>query len=136
MERKARPATYKAPADWFTGDVYVNGIVNVEAQPPASLGEVHFTPGARTAWHSHAGGQVLYVVDGHGVVAVRDGESLLVAAGDVVHAHAGEWHFHGADADHLMTHMSITEPGTVTEWGDHVTDDEYHDALDRAGRSL
>jgi hypothetical protein len=42
----------------------------------------------------------------------------------------GEWHWHGAAPDHYMIHLSITEaPGDErpeADWGEHVTDDEYH----------
>lgn len=34
---------------------------------------VRFTPGARTDWHSHANGQILYITDGIGLVGTRDG---------------------------------------------------------------
>ena len=46
----------KAPAERFTGDVYVTPIN--QAQPPSRLvaALVRFTPGARTNWHSHAVG--------------------------------------------------------------------------------
>jgi hypothetical protein len=57
---------------------------------------VRFTPGARSAWHSHDGDQTLYVTEGHGRV----------------------------QPDHFMTHLSITESGPHR--GPHVTDAEYH----------
>jgi quercetin dioxygenase-like cupin family protein len=47
-----------------------------------------------------------------------------------VHVPADQWHWHGAAPDHFMAHLSITEaPGEErpeTEWGAHVTDEEYH----------
>ena len=43
--------------------------------------------------------------------------------GEVVFAPDGEEHWHGADPDHFMTHLSITEG--APHWGPHVTDDEY-----------
>jgi quercetin dioxygenase-like cupin family protein len=50
--------------------------------------------------------------------------------GDVISTPPGEWHWHGAAPDHFMTHLSITEaPGDQrpeADWGDHVTDAEYH----------
>jgi hypothetical protein len=52
-------------------------------------------------------------------------------AGDVIFTPPDEWHWHAAAPDHFMTHLSITEavPGDQppeTGWGEHVTDDEYH----------
>ena len=94
------------------------------------MSAVHFTPGARTAWHSHALGQTLYVTEGAGLAQSRGGEIIEMRPGDVVHTPSGEWHWHGAAPSHFMAHLSITEGAAdpsrpETEWGDHVTDDEY-----------
>lgn len=131
MKRVPKQATYKAPAAWFTGDVYIDGLVSDIDGPGASLGAVHFAPGGRTAWHRHHEGQTLYAVEGVGIVAERDGGVLALRAGDVVSAAAGEWHWHGAHAAHFMTHISITKTGTAADWGDHVTDEEYGAAMAR-----
>lgn len=131
MERQRKQPTRKGPLEWFTGDVFVDGITSNQDAPRASLGSVHFTPGARTAWHAHDAGQTLYVLEGSGIVAERSGEVLALRPGDVVHAPASEWHWHGAAADHFMTHMSITETGATTQWGAHVTEDEYNQAVAR-----
>ena len=49
----------KGPADWFTGDVYIDAIHVRKAEPSMmACGWGHFTPGARTAWHSHWHGAV------------------------------------------------------------------------------
>ena len=90
-----------------------------------------FTPAARTAWHSHAVGQTLYVTDGRGLVQSRGGAVEAIRAGDVVPTPPDEWHWHGAVPDHFMTHLSITEavPGDErpeADWGEHVSDDEYY----------
>lgn len=50
------PSTTKGSADWFTGDVWIDPIVQPQGDSPVNIGAVHFTPGARTAWHSHDGG--------------------------------------------------------------------------------
>ena len=124
METMTTQPTVKGPDQWFTGDVWIDAITRgVDPSSKAAVNAVRFAPGARTAWHSHSTGQTLYVTDGAGLVQPRDGEALAIRAGDVVHAPAGEWHWHGADADHFMTHLSITDGDA--SWGDHVTDDEY-----------
>jgi quercetin dioxygenase-like cupin family protein len=94
---------------------------------------VRFTPAARTAWHSHAVGQTLYVTEGKGLVQARDGAVVEIRPGDIVYTSADEWHWHGAAPDHFMTHLSITEavPGDArpeANWGEHVTDTEYKPA--------
>ena len=124
--------TGKGPADWFTGDVFIDPLAAGREPSHLTLGSVHFSPGARTAWHSHEGGQTLYVTDGRGLVQSRGGDVVELRAGDIVQAPADEWHWHGAAPDHYMTHLSITEapapgdPRPETNWAEHVTDDEYH----------
>jgi quercetin dioxygenase-like cupin family protein len=49
-----------------------------------------------------------------------------IRPGDVVVVAGGEWHWHGAAPDSLMTHQAMSE-GEAT-WGDHVTEDEYRAA--------
>jgi quercetin dioxygenase-like cupin family protein len=123
MELKPKEPTAKGPSDWFTGDVWMESIVQAHDDSPLNVAAVHFTPGARTAWHAHDGGQTLYVTDGEGRVQARGAPIITIRAGDVVHTPSGEWHWHGAAPDHWMTHLSLTE-GPAT-WGDHITDEEY-----------
>jgi hypothetical protein len=53
-----QPST-KGPAEWFTGDVWFDVIVPTDGRAQGRCNAVHFTPGARTAWHKHANGQLL-----------------------------------------------------------------------------
>jgi len=123
MEIKPKQPTAKGPAEWFTGDVWIDSIAQLTGDSPVNLGAVHFPPGARTAWHSHQGGQTLYVNEGRGLVQSR-GESVVeIRSGDGVHTPNGEEHWHGAAHDHFMIHLSMTL-GAPT-WGEHVTDGEY-----------
>jgi quercetin dioxygenase-like cupin family protein len=124
MDLKPKPPSAKGPAEWFTGDVWIDPIARGDEPSKLNVSEVRFTPGARTAWHTHSTGQTLYVTAGAGLVQPRNGDIVHIRAGDIVHAPAGEWHWHGADPEHFMAHLSITD-GDPT-WGDHVTDAEYH----------
>ena len=115
-----------APSEHFTGSVRF-GPHTKEPIDEADINVlgVEFQPGARTDWHSHPGGQVLYVIDGTGRVGVEGGGVVEVAPGDAVWAPPGELHWHGAGPDGTMTHLSITHLG-ATEWTDRkVTDEEY-----------
>lgn len=120
--------TGKGPTDWFAGDVFIDGIRNPDEQSAISAAHVRFTPGARTAWHHHPKGQTLYVTDGVGLVATRDGSVKEIRPGDVIYIEPGEEHWHGATPDRFMAHVAIQEAdddGQVVTWLDHVTDDEY-----------
>ena len=113
-----------APEEHFTGRVWFGPLSHAEDRPLNALG-VLFEPGARTDWHSHPEGQVLYVASGAGLVQTIDGETVEVGAGDVVHAPPGEEHWHGATSDSYMMHLSLTTGG-ATEWSPRkVTDEEY-----------
>lgn len=67
MEISRNAATAKGPAETFTGDVWVDPITR--GLPPSQLNvaAVRFAPGARSAWHSHHGGQTLYITEGRGL---------------------------------------------------------------------
>lgn len=123
MELSSKPPTIKGAPETFTGDVWIDPITR--GLPPSGLNvaAVRFSPGARSAWHSHQGGQTLYVTEGRGLVQVRGEEVVALNPGDVVFAPDGEEHWHGASQGHFMTHLSITEG--APQWGPHVTDEEY-----------
>lgn len=130
MGIQPKKPTDKGPAERFTGDVWIDLIVESGDQSRLSVGVVHFTPGARTAWHAHEGGQILYVTEGKGLVQPRGEELVELGPGDVHVTPDGQDHWHGAAHDHFMTHISIIQG--VATWGDHVTDDEYRPAAERA----
>jgi quercetin dioxygenase-like cupin family protein len=123
MHVESEKATVRGPADWFTGDVFIDHIADAHEPNRLSLASVHFTPGARTAWHCHSLGQTLYVTEGAGLVQARGGEAVRIRPGDVISAPPDEWHWHGAAPDHFMTHLGMS--GGDAQWGDHVTDAEY-----------
>ena len=101
--------TGAGPTDWFTGAVYIDGIRNPDEQSAVGCAHVRFTPGARTAWHTHPKGQTLYVTDGIGYVATRTGSVQQIRPGDVVYIEPGEEHWHGATHDRFMAHVAIQE---------------------------
>ncbi|MGH9124231.1 MAG: (R)-mandelonitrile lyase [Acidimicrobiales bacterium] len=128
MHVQTNPPTAKGPATMFTGDVFIDVIHPADAPSRMRVNAVHFTPGARTAWHAHAAGQTLYILEGAGYVQSRGEKPVAIRPGQVVTTPAGEWHWHGAASDHFMTHLSMWEApdtGPESSWGDHVTDKEY-----------
>ena len=93
-----------------------------------SASSVHFTPGARTAWHTHPNGQTIYVLEGVGRAQRRGGPVEVIRPGDRVFFDPGEEHWHGAAPTRFMTHIAmleVDEDGNPAAWGDHVTDEEY-----------
>jgi quercetin dioxygenase-like cupin family protein len=122
--------TGSGPEAWFTGSVYIDGIRNPDEQSAVGCAHVRFTPGARTAWHHHPKGQTLYVTDGIGLVATREGVQEI-RPGDVVYIEPNEEHWHGATPQRFMAHVAIQEAdeqGEVVTWLDHVAEDDYQAA--------
>ena len=129
--------TAKAPAERFTGDVYLTPIKQPDPPSRLTAALVRFTPGARTNWHSHALGQTLHVTEGVGLVGGRDGTVVRMRAGDTVWTPPGEEHWHGGTETTVMCHIAMleeTEDGETTTWLEPVTDEQYaaaHEAQDR-----
>ena len=120
--------TTPGPSEWFTGSVHIDAVAAPSGPSRVSASSVHFTPGARTAWHTHPNGQTIYVLEGIGLAQRRGGPIELIRPGDRVFFEPGEDHWHGATANRFMTHLAILdvgEDGTPATWGDHVTDEEY-----------
>jgi quercetin dioxygenase-like cupin family protein len=120
--------TNPGPSDWFTGTVYIDPVA--APSPPSRVGAamVHFTPGARTAWHTHPYGQTIYVTEGLGLCQRRGGSIETITPGDRVYFEPGEDHWHGAAPNRFMTHFAIQEAdddGSPVTWGEHVTDEQY-----------
>ncbi len=112
--------------DYFTGEVWVEAL----AQSPSSnvqMARVSFAPGARTAWHTHPAGQILYISSGRGRVQ-KQGEPLReIHAGDTVIIAAGEKHWHGAAPDCPMQHIAVhtVVGGNSADWMEQVSDADY-----------
>jgi quercetin dioxygenase-like cupin family protein len=120
--------TNTGPSEWFTGAVYVDTVATPSGQARLSASSVHFTPGARTAWHTHPNGQTIYVTEGVGLAQRRGGPIELIRPGDRVFFEPGEEHWHGAAPNRFMTHLALLEvdqEGNSATWGEHVTDEEY-----------
>jgi len=120
--------TIPGPADRFIGIVHLEMIA---AAPPLVAAVVHFTPGARTAWHTHPLGQTIFVTEGVGLCQRDGGPIEVIRPGDRVFFEPGENHWHGAAPNRLMTHVAIhqaDETGSPVAWGRHVTDEEYAQA--------
>jgi quercetin dioxygenase-like cupin family protein len=120
--------TMAGPHEWFTGAVFVDAVAVPSRQSRLYASNVHFSPGARTAWHTHPNGQTIYVTEGAGLVQRRGGPVEIIRPGDRVFFEPGEDHWHGATPDRFMTHLAMLEvddEGNSAVWGEHVTDAEY-----------
>jgi quercetin dioxygenase-like cupin family protein len=123
--------TGNGPGDWFTGTVYIDTIATPGEASPLGAAAVHFTPGARTAWHTHPLGQTIWVTEGVGLCQREGGPIEVIRPGDRVFFEPGENHWHGAAPTRLMTHIAMQladESGSPVSWDRHVSDNEYAQA--------
>ena len=123
---RARSAASEERGPTFTGRVWADPVL--AAEDDVGVNAVFFEPGARTHWHTHAVGQVLYVTHGEGYLMTRTGEGGRLAAGDVAHIPPGEEHWHGAAPGSYLLHLAISL-GEAT-WLDPVSDEDYRAAFE------
>jgi len=120
--------TAAGPSDWFTGAVYIDAVAVPSGASRVSASNVHFTPGARTHWHTHPNGQTIFVLEGVGRCGRRGGAVEEIRPGDRVFFEPGEEHWHGAAPNRFMLHVAIAQAddaGSVVAWGEPVSDEEY-----------
>src|SRR5690348_18322987 len=123
--RAGARTTRRGAAETFTGVVFQDPVITAEA--PSRLGGsvVTFTPGARTAWHTHPVGQTLYCLSGVGRICFKVEKPQVLNPGDTVVIPPDVLHWHGAAPDRLFAHMATSEnsdSGAGTAWGEQVSD--------------
>jgi quercetin dioxygenase-like cupin family protein len=119
--------TRRGPAEWFTGTVWIDPVIEAPAPARIQAARVSFEPGARTAWHTHPLGQTLHVLSGVGRVQSEGGPLRSIRAGDTVWIPPGEKHWHGADPAIGMVHLALQEglDGVQADWLEKVGDEIY-----------
>lgn len=114
-------------SDNFTGTVWLQMMGANDSTLHARFGNVTFEPKARTNWHSHPGGQILFITEGKGYYQAKGQPAKLLHKGDVVEIPRNVIHWHGAAPDSEFAHIAISlntdEGGAV--WSGPVTDEEY-----------
>ena len=115
------------PSETFTGTVTVTPLFAPTEFSNAGGGLVQFTPGARSAWHTHPAGQTLIVTEGKGWVQQVGAEKVEIQPGDVIWTPPGVKHWHGATANDPVSHIAITPvaDGANVAWLEKVTDEQY-----------
>jgi len=122
------PLGNRGPSEWFTGEVHVQGLVNPdEMENLYTVGQVTFSPGGRTNWHTHPIGQTLLVLEGKGWYQEYGKPAQLLTKGSVVAIPKDVEHWHGASADTKLVHIAISNiaNGSAVTWMTPVTDEEY-----------
>jgi quercetin dioxygenase-like cupin family protein len=128
ITRSAEQVTKRGPAEYFTGEVWLDEIAGAASATCVRAARVTFAPGARTAWHTHPHGQTLRVLSGICRVQIA-GESVAdLHPGDTVWFEPGERHWHGAAPTSIMVHLAIQQAddaGSTATWLEPVSDEQY-----------
>ena len=103
---------------WFSGPVFIQELNEAAEAPWLEIFAVFFEAGARTIPHTHSTDQLLYFLEGEGVVGTQADRRLYRAGGMAV-IPADEWHWHGATPTSPTCHLSI-RPGGPSVWAPDV----------------
>jgi quercetin dioxygenase-like cupin family protein len=135
IKRTGSQPTREGQAEYFTGVVRIDSLIDVPAPARVRGASVTFEPGARTAWHTHPLGQTLIVTAGRGWAQRWGGPIEEIRPGDVIWFPPGEKHWHGATPTTSMTHIAVQEhlDGKAVEWLEHVSDEQYQNGGEELG---
>ena len=117
-----------APKDYFTGTVWVNMNVKPNEGYNINMGTISFEKQARTNWHSHTSGQILFVIEGIGYYQELGKPIQLIQKGDVVKIPKNSCHWHGASHNSTMRHIALVPEfdKDTTDWLQAVSEEEYN----------
>ena len=83
-----------------------------------------FEAGARSAWHSHDRGQLLFVEEGRARLQKRGEAMKELGRGESDYTRANAAHWHGATPHEPLVQVAVGFGGE-TRWMEKVTDEEY-----------
>jgi len=121
LQAAQQPASPPAPQTFNPANF--TGTVTPRSSADIRMNRYHFDPGARTKWHSHEGGQVIYVEAGRLLVQDKGKPAREVAEGGTFHVAPGVTHWHGALPSAGITQVALSFG--MTNWMDPVSDQEY-----------
>ena len=110
--------------DNFQGDTWMSLLHGFDEGIDFISANVTFAPCSRNSWHTHEGGQVLFITAGTGYHQILGEDVEVIQAGDVVVCPPGATHWHGATQEDWMVHIAVTTG--ATEWLEPLTEEEYN----------
>lgn len=131
-ENTIRVETDSVPRDasssTFTGNVKHLSLFGLTDNTTYTGSYVIFSPGARSYWHIHHGGQRLIVVKGTAWTQVWNGPKTIAKEGDTIWCPPNVKHWHGASPNEEMVQLTLTEvrDGKNVTWLEPVTDEQYY----------
>ena len=89
------------------------------------IGRRSFEAGARSAWHSHDKGQLIYVEQGRARTQKKGQPMKELRVGDSDYTAPNVIHWHGATPTERLVQVAVSFGGEI-KWLEKTTDDEYN----------
>lgn len=107
-----------APEGIASGPSRVQTLLSSTVEGEMTAMRAFIDPGVVSHWHSHPRGQLLFVLEGLGLVQRDGGEVIEVCAGDCIWFAPGERHWHGAHPTGPFGYISVqpVQDGTAVHW--------------------
>ncbi|WP_377807779.1 cupin domain-containing protein [Azospirillum sp. A29] len=123
---RAGEGVVAAPEGIANGSFLVQMLLSSRTEGEMTAMRAFIPPGVVTHWHSHPSGQLLFVLDGVGLVQREGGEPIEVRTGDTVWFAPGERHWHGAAPSSPFSYISVqpVRDGTAVHWMEAVEQGE------------
>ncbi len=102
---------------------FIGKIERLQDDAPGKIAYIRFEPGARTRWHVHEAGQLVFVMEGVGLEQQMGGPIHELHAGEAIWCPPGVAHWHGAAPDKGGAQYNVTRGGI--KWLEQVTEAEY-----------
>ncbi len=120
--RRAGDGIAPAPGGIASGPILVQTLLSGRGEGAMTAMRAFVGPGVVTHWHSHPRGQLLYVLDGVGLVQREGGAVTEIRAGDSVWFAPGERHWHGAAPSCPFGYLSVQQvkDESIVHWMEPV----------------
>jgi quercetin dioxygenase-like cupin family protein len=89
------------------------------------IGRRSFEAGARSWWHSHDKGQLIFVEQGRARVQKKGQPMKELGVGDSDYTAPNVVHWHGAAPNERLVQVAVSFGGAI-KWLEQTTDDEYN----------
>jgi quercetin dioxygenase-like cupin family protein len=107
------------------GDPRFTGISTAMESKDLGVSRRRFEPGARSAWHYHSTGQLLFVELGRARTQKRGQPMRELGVGETDYTPGKVEHWHGAAPDQAFIQVAVGWGGDTT-WLMRTTDEEYN----------
>jgi quercetin dioxygenase-like cupin family protein len=105
-------------------DPHFTGLSTTMESKDLSTGRRRFEAGARSAWHTHERGQLIFVEQGRARTQKRGQPIREMDVGESDYTGPNIEHWHGAAPDQPFVQVSVGWGG-ATNWLQRTTDEEY-----------